>query len=215
MKLTSTAQQRAFFTQNGYLELEGLLSESETLFASMQKALHSRLPKDSKTPQEQYKAGRDLWRHIPTLKALLLRKLAPLAIALTGKDRLRLACDQWIPADYPWKKMATSKDLFSIQGMALGVLIAASVPQPPIPSTLGLLPLPSQSQNILFFKPGLILDFPQLAKYAPSELYLAFYAFPNSMYIQNLNDPSTNSLKLLGYGFGDSLINEHHPLIIG
>ncbi len=217
MKSILTEQQTAFFTQNGYIEFE-LGLDSAPLFEGIRKALLERLgvgpeKMDRKTAAEIYAAGRDLWRTVASLHTLLLRKLSPIAQTLLGKRALRFGCDQWIPAGYPWEKAGPSKDLFSIQGLALGLLIGAPQSPPTYRSPLGLLPLPTKPGNILFFRPNLILDWPELASNPPSDLYLAAYALPNAVYVQNPKDPSTNALKQFGYGFGDLLKNEFHPLI--
>ncbi|HSX26420.1 MAG TPA: hypothetical protein VLE89_05370, partial [Chlamydiales bacterium] len=189
-----------------YLEVEGLSLDPKALFETIR-------PSAKLSTEEQYLNGRDLWRSHPALQSLLLRKLSPLAFALTGKNQLRLACDQWIPPKAAPKTRLPAKDLFSIQGLALCVLMAESTSPLP-PSKLGLLPLPSQPSHLLFFKPTLLLDWPRLLK-VPTDLYLAVYALPISVYVQNLKDPATNALKQLGYAFGDTLKNEFHPLIVG
>jgi hypothetical protein len=220
MKAILTAQQTAFFTQNGYIEFEFELDPTplfESARKELSKRLHTALPDlFLKSPEEVYAAGRDLWRTVPALQTLLTRKLSPIAQSLLGKKSLRLGCDQWIPASYLWEKAGKalpSKDLFSIQGLALGLIIGTP-PSPPLyRSPLGLLPLPSQPGNILFFRPNLILDWPELASNPLTDLYIAAYALPNAVYVQNLKDPMTNALKQFGYGFGDPLINEFHPLL--
>jgi len=217
MKAILTAQQTAFFTQNGYIEFEFEL-DPVPLFESVYNALSDRLhvapdKLAHKSAEEIYAAGRDLWRSIPPLQTLLMRKLSPIAQSLLGKKPLRLGCDQWIPLGYPWTKPLPVKDLFSIQGLALGLLIGNPPSPPSHRSHLGLLPLPAQPGNILFFRPNLLLDWPELAANPKTDLYLAAYALPNAVYIHNPKDPATNALKQFGYGFGDPLKNEFHPLL--
>lgn len=217
MKTTLTAQQTAFFTQNGYIEFE-VEVDSDAIFDSARHALAVRLHTEPeklprKSSAEIYAAGRDLWRSEPVLQTLLMRKLAPIAQTLMGKKPLRIGCDQWISSDYPWEKATPCKELFSIQGLALGLLICSTASSVPLRSHLGLLPLPAKPGNILFFRPNLILDWPQLAHCPATDLYLATYALTNALYVQNSKDPSTNALKQFGYGFGDPLKNEFHPLL--
>lgn len=186
MKTILSEQQTAFFTQNGYIELE----------------LVSTLP--------THRSGRDLWRQEPKLHNFLLRTLGPIALTLTGKKQLHLGCDQWFPATELPKKMCPVQELFSIQGFAIGAILA----EPPLFATrksplLGILPLPSKPENILFFRPNLILDWPHVH----SNLYLALYTFPHSVYIHNPQDPVTNYLKPFGYHYGDVLKNAFHPLL--
>ena len=212
MKFVLTSQQTAFFTQNGHIEFD-MEIDSDAIFNSALHALKQRLKSSHKSPEEIYSQGRDLWRGEPILQHFLLRKLAPVIQGLMGKKPVRLACDQWIPAGYPWDKAIPCKDLFCIQGLALGFLFCRETVELPPRSPLGLLPLPEKKGNVLVFQPRLIHDWPQLAKATATDLYLAAYDLPNSVYIQNPKDPATNYLKQFGYGFGDRLQNEFHPLI--
>lgn len=218
MKTEITAQQTAFFTQNGYIEFAGIDFNHEKLFASARKALSARFKtssdKLSRIPaNDLYRHGRDLWRSEEDLKRFLIQKLFPLSGVLSAKRSLRIACDQWIPSDYNWKKNASLKDLFSIQGIVIGALICGTECTVPLKAALGLLPLPSNPENILFFKSHILLNWPQLLQSAATDMYLIAYALPNAVYIQNTQDPATNDLKQLGYGFGDPLKNEFHPLL--
>lgn len=191
-KLSISAQQSIFFTKQGYIELE--LPHDE-LFASIAHV----------AAQE-----RDLWRKDPALQQFLTRTLGPLALVLTGKKQLSLGCDHYFKATERPKTSGPIKPFFSIQGLALGVAIAKDPIAPIRPSPLGILPLPSTSQHILFFRPDLILDWPHVT----SDVYLAFYALPTAVYVHNAKDPHTNQLKKFGLQFGDLLKNETHPLII-
>lgn len=191
MKTTVSAQQLAFFTQNGYLELE-----------IPHLPLIPLLHQGEKTP-------RDLWRKEPELQTFLLRKLGPLVLTLSGKKRLHLGCDQsFFPSLRP-KQPQALKEILSIQGLCLAVAFAEHPVIPSRRSTLGILPLPSDSNHLLFFRPELILDWPHVS----SDLYIALYALPNAVYIHNPKDPFANFLKPLGYQWGDILKPEHHPLI--
>jgi len=216
MKTEITAQQASFFSKNGYIELEGIHFQSEKIFSSTRKALSHRLKttseKLSRTPSnELYRQGRDLWRSDNELKSFLFQKIFPLVADLEDKRSLRIACDQWIPHDYAWDKPCSLKDLFSIQGILAGALICATESKVPVKASLGLLPLPSNPQSVLFFKSHILLNWPQLLQ--ATDIYLVAYCLPNAVYIQNPADPCTNDLKQFGYGFGDPLRNEFHPLI--
>ncbi|HSX10642.1 MAG TPA: hypothetical protein VLF94_02860 [Chlamydiales bacterium] len=185
MKTILTEQQTAFFTKNGYIEFE--------------------VPHLLPIKRE----GRDLWRQEPKLQHFLIRTLGPIALALTGKKQLHLAVDQWFPTSLQPEKAAPLKDLFSIQGFALGAVWAESVSIPVRKSPLGILPLPTKRENILFFRPNLILDWPHVE----TDVYLVLFALPHSVYVHNPKDPQTNYLKPYGYQYGDVLKNEFHPLI--
>lgn len=185
MKTTLTEQQTAHFTKNGSIEFE--------------------------IPHPDFHAeGRDSWRKSPALQTFILRKLAPIAFALTGKKQLRLGLDQWISSENRPTQAAPIKELFSIQGFAIGAILA---PNPTILNRrmeLGIIPLPSKAENVLFFRPELILDWPHVK----DDLYLVLFTLPNAVYIHNPKDPLTNQLKSFGYAIGDLLKNEFHPLIV-
>jgi hypothetical protein len=200
MTLTISAQQGSFYTKNGYLELEGLFEEAEcnSFFQLMQNGL-----------------DRDLWRNNPPLKELLLsRKMSQLALHLTGKSSLRLACDQWFFPNYFLNQPTKLKSLFSIQGTTVVILIQwqpGHVQKPPKTGSLGLFPFPQGQGNVLIIDAELFINWPPLS--SGVGLYAAAYSLPPAVYIQNPSDPAGPLLRRLGYGYGDSLNNETHPLI--
>ncbi|OGN64474.1 MAG: hypothetical protein A3E80_03435 [Chlamydiae bacterium RIFCSPHIGHO2_12_FULL_49_9] len=206
MKSSISSQQAAFFTKNGYIELEAGI-DSKEIFAHARALLKKRDPKGL----DLYKAGRDLWREDDLLKKALIQKLAPLALALSPRTQVQLAFDQWIPEGLSWDKVCACKDLFSVQGLEIAFILTDTTHSIAKRPPLGIVPLPSNAETILFFRPNLILNWPKLPKDIP--LYLGAYAAPDGIYIENPKDPSTNALKSLGYGFGDHLKNETHPLI--
>ena len=86
MQIEVTAKQTAFFSQNGYIEFEGINFREEEIFASAKNILASRCKispnKLSRIPAPQlYKQGRDLWRSDKILKTFLLQQIFPLASA--------------------------------------------------------------------------------------------------------------------------------------
>jgi len=186
MKTTISAQQSAFYTKNGFIEFE---------------IPHTVPP---------FSPGRDSWRQNEELKQFILRKLGPIALVLTGKKRIRLGLDQWISKENRPQKAALLKDLFCIQGFSLAAVIAQNPVIPAKRSPLGVLPLPSNTESVLFFKPNLILDWPHVS----SDLLLILFTLPEAVFVHNSKDPSTNYLKQFGYNFGDCLKSESHPLII-
>lgn len=186
MKTTLSAQSTAFFTKNGYIEFE---------------IPHAMPTRD---------LARDLWRQSEELKQFILRKLGPIALVLTGKKKLRLGLDQWISQENRPKKISTLKEMFCLQGLALAALIAQSPLLPSRRSPLGILPLPSCPENVLFFRPDLILDWPHVT----SDVFLILFTFPNAVYVHNTKDPATHFLKQFGYNFGDCLKSETHPLVL-
>ncbi len=212
-----SAQQSAFFSQNGYIEFENLLSPEEC------EQIRNEAVKGKKklTPEQLYIGGRDLWRQSNFLKTLLLsRRMGAIATGLCNKSPLRLGCDQWIPLECKWPSPAKGKDLLSFQGIALLYLIRISPAAeeekilPTFRYEPGLIPLPASQGSALMVNPNLILNFPKMVLYSPTDLYLVAYTLTNAVYVHNLKDPSNAMLKQLGYNFGDKLKTEHHPLIV-
>lgn len=200
MRTSMTSQQTAFFTQNGYIELEGLNFDPSEVFSIARSAANAN-------------SGRDLWRKEEVLRRLLLRKMAPAIFHLIAKP-VRLACDQWLPS-LPFDKACAIKDLISIQGLVLCAIFTAEQIAPPQrrAAAIGIPPFASKPNSVLFVKPNIILDWPLLAKF-PVDLYMAAYALPNhAVYVHNPKDPAAHSLKEFGYEFGDVLTEPHHPLL--
>lgn len=186
MRRTITDTQAAFFTKNGYIEFE---------------IPHSMPPHSS---------IRDQWRSDPTLQNFILKELGPLSLVLTGKKQLRLGLSEWITSENRPSKPSPLKEIVSLQNLAVAISLS---PHPVIlkeKSALGILPLPSSSSNALFFQPHLILDWP----HTQSDVFLILLTLPNGVYIHNPKDPQTTYLKALGYGYGDLLKSETHPIIM-
>lgn len=189
-RFTVSAEASIFFTKHGWVELE--------------------IPHEELMIQGKDDVGRDLWRTTPALQQFLTRKLSHIALTLTGKKKLLLGCDQWFKAGHLPKQAGPLKEFISVQGLALGVAISANPSQTARRSGLGIVPVPTTAERILFFRPDVILDWP----HATSEVYLAVYVLPTAVYVHNGKDPFTNSLKKFGYNFGDVLKNEFHPMIM-
>ncbi len=201
MRTVMTSQQSAFFTQNGYIEIEGLNFDPEELFSSARAA------------SKLQPFGRDLWRKDPTLRRLLLSKLGPAVFHLMAKP-VRLACDQWMPS-LAISKPCPAQELFCIQGLVLCALFTANqIPAPAIrAAAFGIPPFTAHPGSVLFVKPNIALNWPLVAK-SPVDLYLAAYALPHQgVYVHNPKDPATHALKDLGYEFGDVLTEAHHPIL--
>jgi hypothetical protein len=199
MRFSLTAQQTAFFTKNGYLELAGLPFDPAALFAAAQGAAEP--------------FGRDLWRKSDVLRQMLCKKLGPALTHLTARP-LRLACDQWVPS-LKLDKPAPVKDLLCIQGLELCALFTEKSVEPPHrrAAALGIPPFVSDAGSVLFVKPNIVIDWPLLIK-APVNLYLAAYAAARmGVYVHNPKDPATHSLKAFSYEFGDCLKDPFHPLL--
>lgn len=206
--ITLSAEQAAFFTKNGFLELEGVFSPSECegLLHSIQQTMDGRQGVD-------LVRGRDLWRETPPLKTTLVsKKMKSLALSLSRRPSVRLAFDQWFGPDFSLQTPEKIEGLFSIQGLVLVAFLQLEpgvAKLPPKRSPLGLSPFPKGQGNILFTKPSLLLNWPQ----STHGLYCVGFCLPTSVYVQNLHDPAGISLRKLNYGYGDQLQNETHPIL--
>jgi hypothetical protein len=194
--ITLTTAQTAFFTQNGYLELEGLFT-----------------PEECEEYRPLCRPGRDNWRRESALRKLLVsRQMAHIVCQVTRKDAVRLAGDQWFEAGFSLPKPEKWKDFFSIQGLLLALFIqwdSGSYELPAKMSKLGVSPYPHGQGNAVLVGPNLLLNWPA----SNQGLYLAFYSVPSAVYVNNPKDPAATALKKLGYGYGDLLRNETHPLL--
>lgn len=185
MRRAITDRQTAFFTKNGFIEFE--------------------LPH----PNPPESDGRDQWRKDEELKIFILKTLGPLCLELTGKKQLRLALSEWITEENRPKKAALLKERISLQNLAIAISIAKEPIIPPKRSPLGILPIPATKEQLLFFRPTLILDWPHVT----SPCFFIVFSFSNGVYIHNPQDPQTTYLKEFGYEYGDTLKAETHPLI--
>lgn len=185
MKTLLTAQQLSFFTKHGFIEFE---------------IKHPYCPPTSQ---------RDQWREIDTLKNFLLKTIGPLAKELLKKSGLRLGLDQWILTENRPQKFCSLKEMFSLQGVAIGISLTHSNAEPPRKPSLGILPVPSNPQNILFFQPHILLNWPE----THADVYLASLTFLNAVYVHSPQDLATNHLKQFGYQYGDILNNKMNPMI--
>lgn len=185
MRTTITDRQTAFFTKNGFIQFQ--------IPHSIPPLTHLR----------------DQWREDEALKTFILKTLGPISLILTGKKQLRLGLTEWITKENRPVKPALLKEMISIQNGAIAITIASSPIIPAKRSPLGILPLPTSSDEILFFRPDLILDWPHVL----SDLFLILFTLPNGVYAHNPQDPQTTYLKKLGYEYGDTLKTEMHPLI--
>jgi hypothetical protein len=208
--LTISEQQAAFYTQNGFLELEGVFSpsECEALLLAIHQTMQKRLA-------AEFINGRDLWRESLVLKTTLLsKKLIGLIFAASRRPSLRLAFDQWFPPGFTLKTPEKIERLFSIQGLVCTGFIKLDptpIQLPPKSAPLGLSPFPQGQGNVLLMKPSLLLNWPPV--FPPIGLYCVSYCFPASVYVQNPLDPAGINLRKLDYGYGDPLRSDTHPLI--
>lgn len=192
MILTLTAEQTAFFSKNGFLELEGFLKPNEIAeIASL-------------------KPGRDHFRSNPIIKKLLLsRKMSNIVLALLNKDKATLGLDHKFDLDFFLKTPEKMKNLFCVQGLSLFIFFQVGATSECEGSKLGILPFCKTIGNILIVKSDLLIQWPNVH----ANVFLAAYSSSPMVYIDNPRDPFCESLKKLSYEYGDRLRNETHPLL--
>ncbi len=133
---------------------------------------------------EKASSPRDLWRDAPFLKKLILRSFGPIALELTKQRALRVGCDLWVQGKLDAEKL---EDLFCFQGCACIFFLSEDG---------GLDIFDSLSEDPL-----------------PEAGYLVLFTLENAVLIDNPKDPFVAQTRSLGYGYGDRLKNEFHPLI--
>ncbi len=134
------------------------------------------------------KFGHDLFRQSLSLKKnLSLRSLGTIVADLCEEKPVRIGFDQLFFNSS--LKPKTLKEISSIQGLLMGILIDLD---------LGI---------VVCISPN--TPFPEI----PNKGYLLAFIGKDSVYIRNENDPFSNELKKLGYSFGDRLSDSTHPTI--
>lgn len=202
-----------FFTQNGFIEFESPLS-TEDLSLLTDQALEKRVGKnlDLCSPEALYHAGHDLWRSTPELrKKILSHSLAEVAAQLFKKKTLHIAFDQLLrtttTTSFPNQPPSSLQSISSIYPLAGIALLHLSGSPTPSPFT------PSLPQHILFFSPDLIIPWEIFFQSPHQSFLLIAYATPDSLYAHQKKDLHLHALKKLGYGYGDRLQQEHHPVV--
>jgi len=134
-------------------------------------------------------SSRDLQRdNPPLLSALHTSRLGQLAVGLFGKKRLRIAFTQY------------------------GQVVEGAAPIEQITSmteTCGGCIIDLQTGVTTFYNALFPIDFPSLQH----PYLLVVFATDKARYRVQETDPHTHQLKRLGYGSGDQITEETHPLI--
>lgn len=168
MKTEISAQHLVHFSRHGHVRFDNFQADFEMI-----KKLAN-------------KEKRDSWRNEPTLKKLIVQRLAPLAFNLTKNRAIHLACDQWIDFSLHSGPM---KNLFCFQNIACIFVI-------------------SENNTLDVYEPS------SLTSQVQKESYLVVFTKENGILIDNPKDPYAVQTRNLGYVYGDRLKNELHPLIV-
>ena len=221
MQYLTTSAQISYFRNNGWIEFSDLLSKEEASKAlfSCEKILHKRLSipvteifhKDQKSLTM---SARDLFRADIFLAKIVKRRMfAQIASQLTDTSFIRLAFDQVFLATKEENPFFSSQlpieKHFCFQA-PIGFLLVrlTDAKEETITS------LPSKQGNAIFVHPEYPFDFNTLFSLSSQLFLLIGYADAKTQYIQNKEDLHTNSLKSLGYAFGDNLKEPMHPIVL-
>jgi len=195
MRYVISQPQFNHFKREGHIELEGFYPDTEA------KNLKTLLDEEhAKRSQNTLDAGYELQRtNSAILKTLQCSKLGQLASAFFQKKRLRIAFTQYHPY-YPQPATITEISSFTETCGSALIQLGPATDLPYLPSAFG---------NITFYKNDFPIDYPKL----DAPFLLIVFATDTAQYIKNETDPHKNALKKLGYGFGDRITVETHPLI--
>lgn len=191
-----TKEHHDFFHKNHFIEFDDLLSAKEV--DSLEKAIDSSI-----SSEEWIHAGHDLWRNETRIQKVTLHKgFAEIASNLCKKKPLRLAYDQAIEGPLS-KEPLNLIEASSIRKVVCGLVIQlepTSAEEEPL--------VPKKRGSGVFFSPFCTLNFP-----ANCHLFMIAYTERVAQYILEIRDPNRHALKKLGYGFGDCLRTDTHPIL--
>lgn len=205
---------REFFTKNHYIEFEDLILDCDVIQEHIDQVLAARTKKiiDTRTPKELFIAGRDIFRDDPLIRKITQdRILAQTASILFDISPVRIAYDQALrtttltgsPFTHPFSLAQAS----CFQSLFCGAIIRL-LPEPHPPAFL-----PQKPGSVVFFRPDFPLPWTSAFQTPCQSFLLIAYAPKRCQYVLNHDDPLTHSLKNLGYGFGDILKDETHPIV--
>ncbi len=203
-----------FFYRNHYIEFEDILTLEEVF--SIEDAIEEVLTKrvgGNRNPKKIYLAGNYCWQDDPRItKIALSYRLAEIASQLTKERTLRLASSQILSGSLSEEKVFDEplplENLCSIQKISCGVILHLSSSEEledPQPKKIG---------SATFFSTRIPISFDYLTKTSHLTQLFFIYSVENALYALTPTDPHTHALKKLGYGFGDHVLPNTHPIVI-
>ena len=222
MKYLLTADQKAFFEKQQFIEFEGFVSERDL---ALLKACAL--------------SGRDSYRKHEKVKEFLVSsQFADTIKELFSVRALRLGFDEAVELTQGQaqnvKANVSLSDAICINPLIAGVMICLEGDEAAEDSSetetsfnqtpknelqLGFQPFPRKKGSALFFSPTLVWN-KEAAERMQSQMktkkqkYLLIgYAGPRLIYVYQEKDPHTHLLKTLGYVFGDRLKETTHPAV--
>lgn len=223
MRPIISGEHRYFFSKNGYIEFEEFFTEEKikTLQQMGMLALGKRLrclPENlfHCDPDPLFLAGRDLWRDdLQIQKQLLFPTLSMIASSLIQENSLRIGFDHLLvfsgkcPKDL--EKPLSLEEISSIYPLRCGCIFYLTPPQ--ISSDpKKFIPVVKTAKSVLFFRSNLPIEWSTLYAQSHSVAWIIAFAAEKSHYRLQKSDPCVHALKKLGYGFGDALLQETHPV---
>lgn len=230
MRRSILKEHKDYFHKYGFIEFADLISAKvlDQFRASVDDILVQRLEISQKdlakeSPSRLFAAGRDLWRAHPAARSVVTQGvLAEIAAILLGQSCLRLGYDQFL--EYPrspsylpatekmqvWQHSYTLPQLSSIEGMAGGWIICL---QDGNEETEALSVLPKTIGSGVVFSSSVAIPFQQLKEISNHRYLLIAYTKERAFYINNPEDPNVNSLRKVGYRFGQLLVDKWNPIV--
>lgn len=240
MKFTISREHKKFFEERRAIEFEALLEKPqiEQLNAELQAALAKRLSLKvsrlaAQSPENLFRAGRDLWRIDAGVKKLVANtRFAEIAAQLTGQRIVRLGYDQYFPSPmhsiFPLENesayaqlLQTQRSLEAIsalQGIVCGLMLCLNdsdtVSDEQHDANAETIKVFSDiAGNGFFFAPSATLDFQNLYKRVGQNYLLIVYTHGKAVYVFNQSDPLHHSLTNVGYSLGDKLKDTLNPIL--
>jgi len=191
---------RDFFAKNGYIAFTDLFSE------------------EALSRAESIITGnaRDLWRAHDAMKSIAFQKnCAEIATELTNSKTVRIAYDQSLCSHasptFP-KAPFSLEDASCVQPILCGMILRLT--RGPSPEkTIPFCPCPKERGEALFVSGKMLIVLDPLLSLEKQKFLLIAYSNNRPQYIAKEKDPFVNSLKSMGYAFGDHLNASTHPVI--
>ena len=227
MKFGVAKEHLSFFSRQGYIEFESLLSQGDVALLEQEisqvLALRLNVQKENLLRQHfsnLYKGGFDIWRGSDQIKKILFRRqLSEVAATLVKKKKIRFGFDQIFCVPHFFEKetsfLAKENALRTstcLQGVLCGLIL--NIGGQLDSDQESALPLPSKVGNGLFVSPDLLFSFAHLFSMPSGAMQvLIVYAEEKAIYRHCKEHVNTHAYKKLDYVFGDRLKSATHPLI--
>ncbi len=207
MKQTLDLKQHSFFNHHHFLELEGLIKDTDA-----EKLLEL-------TQGKSLQKSRDFFTRDEWIRSISMRKsYSHLAKEIFQCRFLRLAFDQAIQTSNKepssFKEKLSLNECCSFQSLSGALILRLTQTAATVEANETLLcPLPQKRGNGIFFSADIPINWETLFSLPEEAFLLIAYCPLNTVYIQNPDDLFTNLLKSEGYGFGDRLREDRHPIL--